>query len=69
MYRNNIFVLHPFPPSQFIPPLAGIYTCQATNELGTVDHDVELKQVHKPGPITAAVVSASFLHSLNYFGF
>ncbi|XP_047738432.1 fasciclin-2 isoform X2 [Hyalella azteca] len=34
----------------------GTYTCQATNELGVVNHDVTLKQVHKPGPVTSVKV-------------
>ncbi|KAF2360252.1 Fibronectin type III [Trinorchestia longiramus] len=48
---TGILEVNPLDNSYF-----GTYTCQATNELGVVNHDVTLKQVHKPGPISHAKV-------------
>lgn len=44
--------------------IAGVYTCKATNIIGTVNRDVSLEQVHKPGPVTDAKVRRLVLDSI-----
>jgi len=50
---HGILNVHPVDSSYL-----GVYTCKATNILGSAQEDLSLKLVHKPGPIAGIEVSS-----------